>query len=175
LVCAGIRPNSELAREAGLTVNQGVIVDDTMRTSVPGIFAVGDVAEHRGRVHGLWPVAVAQAKEAARNAVVSQRGETTYKELVPITMLKVVGVELTSIGRIEPEGAEEEVIALEDRKGHRYRKLVLSQGTVVGAILYGYPTYAAAVTAVIKRRVDVSRRVDALRAGNWEVLGKLAQ
>ena len=135
LVCAGITPNVELAAEAGLEVGRGVLVDDRMRTSDHAIFAAGDVAEHRGRVHGLWPAAVEQAEVAACGALGEEKA---YAGTVPVTILKVVGIELTSMGRFEPEGPREEVIALEDESEGRYRKLVIADGRIVGAILLGY-------------------------------------
>ena len=91
LAAAGIAPNAELARAAGLAVNRGVLVDERMRTQDHSILAAGDVAEHAGRVHGLWPVAVEQAEVAADNAV---GGDKEYRGSIPFTMLKVVGVEL---------------------------------------------------------------------------------
>ena len=167
LICAGIRSNMELAQEAGLTINLGVVVDDGMWTSDPAIFAVGDVAEHRGEVQGLWPIAVSQAEVAAINAL---GGERVYQGSVPVTMLKVVGVDLTSIGRFEPSSPDEIVIALEDRVEQRYRKLVIAEGKIVGTILLGYPVDVPAVTAVIKEQRDVTRHIPALQAGNWDVL-----
>ena len=65
----GIRPNIGLAKEAGISVNRGVLVDDRMETSVPGVFAAGDVAEHSGLVLGLWPIAAKQGEVAAVNAL----------------------------------------------------------------------------------------------------------
>ena len=118
LVAAGISPSVDLARRAGLDVARGVLVDDRLRTSDERIFAVGDLAEWRGSIHGLWPVAVEQAEVAAENAV---GGARPYAGTVPVTMLKVVGVELLSIGAIH--GASEIVDA--DAESLRYRKLVL--------------------------------------------------
>ena len=87
-----------------------MLVDERMRTEDPHILAAGDVAEYAGQIPGLWPVAVAQAEVAADNAV---GGDKAYKGSVPFTMLKVVGVELTSVGRFE-EQAGDEVVALEE-------------------------------------------------------------
>ena len=95
LVAAGIRPNVDLARDAGLEVKRGVLVDDRMRTDDPDILAAGDVAEHGGQLPGLWPTAVAMAEVAADTVA---GGEKTYAGTVPVTILKVVGIELTSIG-----------------------------------------------------------------------------
>jgi nitrite reductase (NADH) large subunit len=171
LVAAGITPNVELAREAGLRVNRGVIVDDAMRTDDPAIYAVGDLAEWNGQVLGLWPTGVAQAEVAAENAV---GGSRRYEGVVPVTILKVVGIELTSIGRFEPAGPEEEVIALEEAGGTKYRKLVISEGVIVGAILLGYTQEVAAVRTAITRGFDVRAHLDALRAGRWDVLTGLS-
>ncbi len=169
VVAAGIAPNADLARAAGLAVNRGVIVDERMRTEDPHILACGDVAEHAGRIHGLWPVAVEQAEVAADNAV---GGDKAYKGSVPFTMLKVVGVELTSVGRFE-EQAGDEVVALEE-PGGKYRKLVIEDGLIVGAILLGYSQEVAAVRTAITRGFPVARVLDQLRAGRWGVLAELS-
>jgi len=169
LAAAGITPNAELARAAGLAVNRGVLVDERMRTQDHAILAAGDVAEHAGRVHGLWPVAVAQAEVAADNAV---GGRKEYRGSVPFTMLKVVGVELTSVGRFE-EQATDEVIVLEE-PGGRYRKLVIEDGRIVGAILLGHSAEVAAVRTAIDRGFPVGGVMDALRAGRWTALAELS-
>jgi nitrite reductase (NADH) large subunit len=169
LVAAGIAPNSELARSAGLAVNRGVLVDERMRTQDHAILAAGDVAEHAGRVHGLWPVAVEQAEVAADNAV---GGDKEYRGSIPFTMLKVVGVELTSIGRFE-EHPGDEVVALTE-PGGRYRKLVIEDGRIVGAILLGYSAEVAAVRTAINRGFLVGGVMDALRAGRWNALADLS-
>jgi nitrite reductase (NADH) large subunit len=169
LVAAGITPNVELARAAGLKVNKGVLVDDYMRTSVPGILAAGDVAEFRGEIHGLWVTAVGQAEAAAINAI---GGNKPNESIVPVTALKVVGIELTSIGGFEAESDEDMVIALEEVKEHRYRKLVISDGKIAGAILLGYQTDASTVTAAVKKQANIAPYLNELRAGNWQVLNK---
>ncbi|MET0768805.1 MAG: FAD-dependent oxidoreductase, partial [Solirubrobacteraceae bacterium] len=169
LLAAGISPNAELAKAAGLEVDRGVLVDERMRTSDPHILAAGDVAQHAGRVHGLWPVAVEQAEVAADNAA---GGDKAYVGSIPFTMLKVVGVELTSIGRFE-EQAGDQVVAIEE-PGGRYRKLVIEDGRIVGAILLGYSQEVAAVRTAINRGFHVAGVMDSLRAGNWDVLAALS-
>ena len=171
LICAGIRSNVDLAVEAGLDVERGVVVDDQLRTSDPNIFAVGDVASYRGRTYGLWPIAVEQGVVAAINSI---GGDKAYEDTVPSTLLKVVGVELTSIGPPEPESEDDIVIALEDVQEHRYRKIVVSEGRIVSAVLYGYQLEVPRVTDAIKKGIDVSDHLDALKAGDWDVLSKLA-
>lgn len=172
LVCAGVRPNLELAHQAALQVNRGIVVDEGMRTSAPEIFAAGDVAEYQGQMYGLWPVAVDQAQIAAINAI---GGKEVYKESVPVTILKVVGVELTSIGKFEPASPGDVVIALEDAEAQRYRKLVITDGKIVGAILLGHPLDAPAVTAAIKQELDVTPYLTSLEAGDWSVLARHEQ
>ncbi|MGH2601877.1 MAG: FHA domain-containing protein, partial [Dehalococcoidia bacterium] len=170
LVAAGITPNVDLAREAGLAVNRGVVVDHELRTSDPAIYAAGDVAECQGTVLGLWPAAAEQAQVAAANALGDR---TSYEPAPPATMLKVVGVELTSIGRSDPRSPEEIEVVLEEPVEHRYRKLVIADGRIAGAILFGYPLLAPVVTNAMKNNVDVSLCLAALRAGDWDVLGSL--
>jgi nitrite reductase (NADH) large subunit len=160
LVAAGIAPSVELARRAGLDVGRGVLVDDHLRTSDERIFAAGDAAEWRGTVLGLWPVAVEQAEVAAENAV---GGTRPYEGTVPVTMLKVVGVELLSVGAID--GPDELVEA--DEEALRYRKLVLDEdGRAAGGILLGHPELAPAVTAAVRRGAVLEPR-------EWEALSQL--
>jgi len=172
LAAAGIVPNVDLARQAGIDVKHGVLVDDNMRTSAPGIFAAGDVCEFQGEVHGLWPVAVEQGKVAALNAL---GAGVRYRAAAPVCALKVVGVELTSIGVTEARTAADIEIAQEELEELRYRKLVISAGLVVGAILIGHPRFASAVTAAIRNQIDVTSGLDELRAGRWEVLNTLVK
>lgn len=172
LVCVGIRSDMELAEQLGLEKKRGVIVNEFMQTSQPDIYAAGDVAEFDGKVFGLWPVAVSQAETAAINAI---GDEKRYTEIVPSTMLKVVGVDLNSIGRIQAEGEKEFEIALEETDEHRYRKLVIAENKIVGAILLGYPRLSAGVSEAVKGEVDIAAHLDELKAGDWTALVKLAE
>lgn len=172
LLSAGIAPNVEIAREAGLETGRGVIVDDGMRTSDPSIFAAGDAAEYEGAVSGLWPSAVEQARVAAVNAL---GGDERYDAVPPVTMLKVTGVDLTSIGRFRAESDDELELVFEDVAEQRYRKLVLADGRIVGAILLGYPLEAPGVVAAVKAGTDVLPLLEQLRAGDWSVLGDRPQ
>ncbi|MFN8595973.1 MAG: FAD-dependent oxidoreductase [Anaerolineae bacterium] len=167
IVAVGIQPNIDLAQAAGLHVNRGVIVDELMRTSAPDIFAAGDVTEFEKQVPGLWAVAVEQAKVAAINAV---GGHAVYEEVVPVTMLKVAGVDVTSMGRFERRSETEIEIAQEHVNGRGYRKLVVADGKLIGAILVGDAAHAQIVSSAVKERRDVSRQLDALNAGHWDVL-----
>jgi nitrite reductase (NADH) large subunit len=179
IVAAGIRSETDLARQIGLQVKGGIVVDAQMRTNDPAIFAAGDVVEYNGQTPGLWPVAVSQAEVAAANAVALPNATPLlYKESPPVTMLKVVGVDLTSIGRFQSETEEQKandiIIAIEEADEHRYRKLVIHQGQIVGAILLGHPQEAPGVTAAVKDGIDVRPHLAALKAGDWRALRELA-
>jgi NADPH-dependent 2,4-dienoyl-CoA reductase/sulfur reductase-like enzyme/ferredoxin len=168
LVCAGIQPNVRLAKEAGLAVNRGVIVDERLRTSAPDVYAAGDVAEYRGEVYGLWPACVEQGAIAAANAIGDDRA---YAGTIPSTILKVVGADLASMGRIAT-GAQDEVVVFEDAETRRYAKLVVAEGKIAGAILLGFPKEAALVAEALKSGRDVSGAIAALRVGDWSALEK---
>jgi nitrite reductase (NADH) large subunit len=154
LVAAGVVPATALAAAAGLEIKRGVVVDRQLRTSDPDIFAAGDVVEWEGGVLGLWPVAVDQAEVAAVNAA---GGDREYNATVPVTMLKVVGVELTSVGKVSAdESAGEREDILEDSEELRYRKVVVdADERCIGAILLGFPDDAAKLTAAVKEHAPI--------------------
>jgi nitrite reductase (NADH) large subunit len=167
LACTGVKPNIDLAKSCGIATGRGILVDDRMQTNLPGVYAAGDVAEHDGIGHGLWPVAVEQGEVAAINALGGQR---EYAGYVPSTMLKVTGIDLLSAGSISARGEGEREIVDEQPEVFKYRKLVIASGRLVGAILIGYPDQADLIAGLVKKRVDLSPMLAALRQGNWEVL-----
>ena len=172
VACVGIRSNTELAAAAGISINRGVLVNDRMETGVPGIFAAGDVAEHDGLVLGLWPIAAKQGEVAALNALGGDAGLTAE---IPATILKGVGLELSSVGRVRPEVDDEVIIAQDVRRGS-YRRLIVSGGVVVGALVLGHhPEDLANATSAVKRRLRLDpASMSRLRAGNWQALSARA-
>jgi nitrite reductase (NADH) large subunit len=133
VVAIGIRPNADLARAAGLACRNGILVGDDLATSDPAIFALGECAEHRGQTFGL----VAPIHEQA--AVLGRRlaGEDcAYSGSLAYTSLKVTGVDLFSAGAFEA-AAGQEAIVLRDAAAGVYRKLVVGDGRLVGALLFG--------------------------------------
>jgi len=130
---AGIRPNIALAKDAGIPVNRGVVVDDVMQTGAPDIFALGECAEHRGICYGLVEPAYEQARVLARHLA----GRTAaYSGSVVATNLKVSGVSVFSAGDFM--GADgSEAIVLNDVRHGTYKKLVISDGRLIGAVLVG--------------------------------------
>jgi nitrite reductase (NADH) large subunit len=171
LVAAGIEPNAELARAAGLEVAAGIAVDDGMRTSDPHVFAVGDVTDHGGRSRGLWPASVEQAHVAVQNML---GGEATYNVAAPPARLKVPGIDLLSVGAFEAQGEDAQTIVLTDRGARGYRKLVVEDGRVVGAIVLGSPELFDVVTRAVDARLEIESDLVALQQGDWRSLSRAA-
>ncbi len=137
VIAAGIRPRVELAREAGLEVRRGVVVDDFLRTSDPWIHAVGECVEHRGRGYGL----VAPLYEQGLSLAQALNGDESrpYAGSLVHSKLKVAGVNLVSVGRFaaSAEAGTSESLRVEDTGAGLYRKVVIEDGRVVGGILMG--------------------------------------
>ena len=108
------------------------------------------------------------------NAENAAGGEKLYQGVVPVTILKVVGIELASLGRVEAAGPHEESIVHEDPAAGRYRKLVIADGRIVGAILLGQGNDVAAVRTAITRGFDVTSQLENLRRGRWDQLAQLS-
>ncbi len=148
VISAGVVPNLDLARKAGLQVNRGVVVDDGMRTSDPAILAAGDIAEHNGRVYGLWVPAKNQGKTAGLTAAGKP---ASFAGDAPSARLKVLGIDLFSIGQFSPEGGD---LHLAEEKDGSYTSFVLRGGMMVGAILLGDASLAGKVKAAVDKGRD---------------------
>jgi nitrite reductase (NADH) large subunit len=134
VMAAGIRPNTELAEKSGIPCNRGILVNDTMQTYDPRIYAIGECANHRGTAYGLVAPLFEQAKVCANH--LAQLGFATYKGSVTSTKLKVTGIDLFSAGDFMG-GEGTETITLSDPIGGVYKKLVIKDDVLVGACLYG--------------------------------------
>ncbi len=134
LVCAvGVRPNVDVAKPAGLECGRGVLIDDQMRTSDPDIYAIGECAEHRGIAYGLVEPAYEQARALART--LAGEPDATYEGSVLATNLKVSGVSLFSAGDFLGEGKQ--AVVYRDHGQHIYKKIVIDDDRLAGAVLYG--------------------------------------
>ena len=152
LISAGVRPDLSLAQALGLEVDKGVKVDDTMRTSREGIYVAGDLIEHRGRLYGIWPAALEQGKVAGA-AMAGQAAK--YEGTLPSNVLKVVGIDLVAAGDIDADG-KLEAIVYQDKAKKTYRKLVIQDSCLVGAILLGDIRSSAEIQAAIKKKQNIS-------------------
>jgi len=151
VITTGIRPNSYLARMAGLEVAQGVVVDDSLATSDPDVFAAGDVAEHRGVVYGLWGPAQSQGSIAGKS-IAGIRAE--FAGMPQATTLKVIGMDVFSVGQFTAQDAS--YAAIEQRGDGRYALLVFRDGRMVGAILAGDTGASTLVQKAVEERLDLS-------------------
>jgi nitrite reductase (NADH) large subunit len=134
VMAVGIRPNTALAERAGLYVNRGLVVSDTMQTYDPLIYAVGECVSHRGIAYGLVAPLFEQAKVAANH--LAQHGIGRYAGSVTSAKLKVTGIDVFSAGDFIG-GAGTQAITLTDTVDGIYKKLVLKDDKLVGACLYG--------------------------------------
>jgi nitrite reductase (NADH) large subunit len=152
IFAAGIRPNISLAREAGIPVNRGVVVDDHLQTGVPDVFALGECAEHRGTCYGLVEPAYEQAGVLARHLA---GAPAAYHGSVVSTNLKVSGVGVFSAGDfMGSEGSE--AIVLSDFRHGTYKKLVIAEGRLTGAVLVGETGDALWYLDMIRNRQSVA-------------------
>ncbi len=143
VVSAGIRANVEIGRECGLSVERAILVDDAMRSvDDPAVYVVGECAQHRGRVYGLVAPLWEQARVFADH-VTGVDPESAYTGSKLATKLKVMGVELASMGLTEPADERDEVVQFTEPKRGTYKKLIVRDGRLVGGILMGDISKAA--------------------------------
>lgn len=159
IVAAGVRPNIGLATDAGLAVEKGIIVDDYLQTSHPDIFAAGDNVQHRERIYGIIPASFNQARTAALNI---KNQKKKYSGTIPSNTLKVVGLDLTAIGLVNPEkGTCEEFRKVNEEEGI-YKKIVIQKGKLVGAIWMGTKENINEINRIILQHIDVEKWKGAL-------------
>lgn len=160
VMAIGIRPATQLARRAGITVGRGILVDDQMRTSAAGIYAIGECAEHDGACQGL----VEPCYEQARVAAAAIAGEAArFAGSIPATNLKVSGVPVFSAGDFEGAGAD--AILVRDAGLPSYRKLVVREGRLAGAVLVGDTEDSLWYRDLIRSRAPIAPIRDALAFG----------
>jgi nitrite reductase (NADH) large subunit len=154
VMAVGIRPNTELAESAGLHCHRGVVVNDTMQTFDPRIYAVGECVSHRGIAYGLVAPLFDQAKVCANH--LAEHGVARYLGSMTSTKLKVTGIDLFSAGDFS--GAEgTETLVFSDAASGSYKKLVLKDNKLVGACLYGDTLDGAWYFDLLREGTDVSQ------------------
>lgn len=166
LISAGVRSNTDLAVEAGIEVDTGVVVDEYLQTSVNDVYVAGDVAEFEGRVHGIIPAAMEQAKIAAMNML--EKEKQVYKGTIPSNTLKIVGIDLTSMGLVNPDGPQYEEIKKIDKKKGVYKKIVFEQGKIVGAIILGDRKGVTSIKKLMDQEIDVTKYKDLLLKDDFD-------
>jgi nitrite reductase (NADH) large subunit len=153
VMAAGVRPNVALAREAGLHVERAIVVDDTLQTYDPRVYAVGECVQHRRATFGLVAPIWDQARVCA--AHLAGRGHRRYVQQATATKLKVTGVDLYSAGDIVgSEGSED--LVLRDRRGGVYKRLVVGGRRLLGVVLYGDVADGPWYFELIQNRTDIA-------------------
>lgn len=134
LISAGVKPDLSYLEGSGLACNFGILVDDQLRTSAPGVFALGDAAEWRGKTWGTIPPCLDQAPVVVSNI---QGEERFYRGTTPSHTLKIVGTDLTVMGEAIPKGDRYKQVKAYRPEEKTYYKLVLQEDRVVGTIAFG--------------------------------------
>jgi len=161
VMAVGIRPNVALAQEAGLAVGKGIHVDDQMRTSDENIFAVGECVEHNGALFGLVAPLYDQAKVLAKT-LMGEEDAFVQKELS--TKLKVTGCDLFSAGDFADAEGREDIVFRDPARGV-YRRLVIENDSVVGAVMYGDTADSNWFFGLIRDKTDISEMRETLIFG----------
>ncbi|WP_310622124.1 nitrite reductase large subunit NirB [Flexibacterium corallicola] len=161
VMAVGIRPSTQLAKMAGLHTGRGILVGDDMRTSDPDIFSLGECVEHRGECYGLVAPLYEMARVLADNLL---GGTSEYNGSVTATKLKVTGIDLYSAGDFE-EGEGREEIVLRDAAAGVYKRLVLQDNKVIGAVLYGETSDGPWFFDLLKKGQDVEEMRETLIFG----------
>jgi NAD(P)H-nitrite reductase large subunit len=149
VISCGIRPNVDEAKAAGLTVERAIVVDDRLATSDPAIFAVGECAQHRGKLYGLVDPVYEQARVLA-DVLTGARPEAVYAGSRLATTLKVMGVDLLSMGETTASDPDCEVVSHLDPAQGVYKKLVIRNNRLAGAILLGAADHGCKLQRLFK-------------------------
>jgi nitrite reductase (NADH) large subunit len=150
VLACGVRPRVDLARASGLPVNKGIVVNDTLATEVPGVYAFGECAEHRGTTYGLVSPVWEQAAVLA-DVLTGAAPKARYTGSKLYSRLKVAGVDVASMGKLEPELETDQVYQIVEDRRNAYRKLVIREGQLVGAMLVGNTQAAGTLVQLFDR------------------------
>jgi len=162
VVACGTRPETGLARAAGLAVERGIVVDDRLRTSDPGVFAIGDCAQHEGMVGGLVAPAWEQARVVA-DLIAGADPDARYRPMPPVTRLKASGIDLAAMGASTDQ--EGELLTFTDPARGTYAKLLVRDNRVAGAIMLGDNPAVGTVIQLFDRGAPVPADRRALLLG----------
>ncbi|UCD34225.1 MAG: NAD(P)/FAD-dependent oxidoreductase [Nitrospiraceae bacterium] len=162
IISAGVRPRASLAQKIGLTVNKGLVVNDRMETARRGIYAAGDLIEHRETFYGIWNAAEKQGEVAGINMA---GGDALYEGTTMSNVLKVVGVDLAAAGDIDADGVHDSLV-MKDPDRYIYKKFVIRDGILSGCILYGDISGYRRVIKAISEKRNVEGMRDALSRGD---------
>jgi nitrite reductase (NADH) large subunit len=152
IISAGARSNSFLTQKLNLPAEKGVLVNNKMETSIPDVYAAGDLIQHNRIFYGIWPAAEKQGEVAGINMA---GGNTEYHGTTISNTLRVAGIDLCAAGDIDAEGQKDAII-FKDRDNNIYQKMVVQDNRIVGAILYGDIKNRQKIIKAIESRKDIS-------------------
>ena len=150
VLACGVRPRIDIGKASGLPVNKGIVVNDALATEVPGVYAFGECAEHRGRTYGIVTPVWEQAAVLA-DVLTGTQPQDRYRGSKLYTRLKVAGVDVASMGVQEPELERDEVLQIVEDRRDSYRKLIIRDGQLVGAMLVGNTAATATLVQLFDR------------------------
>jgi nitrite reductase (NADH) large subunit len=150
VLACGVRPRVDLARASGLPVNKGIVVNDTLATEVPSVYAFGECAEHRGQTYGLVAPVWEQASVLA-DVLAGTQPRARYRGSKLYSRLKVAGVDVASMGKLEPELESDQVYQIIEDRRDAYRKLVIRDQKLIGAMLVGNTSATASLIQLFDR------------------------
>ena len=154
VMAVGIRPNVALAKESGIEVNRGIVVNDFLETNIPNVYSVGECAEHRGIAYGLVAPLYEQGNILAKRLAGVEDAEG-YQGSVVSTKLKVSGVDVFSAGSfMDAPGTKS--VRVQDEFAKVYKKVVIKEGKVVGAVLFGDTSDGSRIFSMIRNEEDVT-------------------
>ncbi len=162
VMAVGIRPNIELAKKIGLHCERGIVVDDTLQTYDPKIYAIGECIEHRGLTYGLVAPLFEMAKVCANH--LAEFGIGIYKGSITSTKLKVTGIDLFSAGDFMGDETTEDIVVRDASRGV-YKKIVIKDEKIIGAVLYGDTIDGAWYFQLMRESTNITDIRDALMFG----------
>jgi len=155
ILSVGVNANTQPLKDSGINMGRSVVVDKYMKTNIEGIYAAGDVAEYNGKSYGIWPIAVEQGKIAGINAA---GGKSEYSEIHPFTSLKIKGITMFSIGDVFSEDSLSIVEA--DFESGKYIKLLIKEGMITGAIVFGDPSLPMKIRKAVDNRIKLPEIIE---------------
>jgi NAD(P)H-nitrite reductase large subunit len=167
IMAAGISPNIELAKTAGLKTGKGVLVNKFLQTDDEHIYACGDVAEFEGQVYGIIPVALAQAQTVAFNAL--NESKLVFKGVLASSTLKIAGIDLTCLGDSNPPASAYEAMRRSDPEKGRYIKILTKANKVAGVVLIGDRKDILPWTKIINQKIDIGRVKESILSETFDM------
>lgn len=156
VMAVGIKPNVTLAKDSGISVNRGIVVDDYLQTSMQNVYSIGECAEHRGMCYGLVAPLFEQGMVLAKHLCGSDT--KPYEGSIVSTKLKISGVDVFSAGEFL-DSTEHTVISSKDEWKKTYKKILLKNNVIVGAVLFGDVTESANLQKLVKQGVVMTDEI----------------